>query len=111
MKLTQYLFMRIRRSPLVARVKGVSVYLFDKHLLATNLGISAGLSGIGDAIQQNYEIVKREDSKAKRQYDFRRTFNMSITGVTVGGVCHFWYNWLDKFLPGRALGIACRKVN
>jgi protein Mpv17 len=87
-------------------MKTGTTYLFKKHLLLTNLGISAGLSATGDSIQQHYEKIKDPE----RNYNYRRTFNMSTAGVTIGGVCHFWYQWLDKFLPGRTLSIALKKV-
>lgn len=33
-----------------------------------------------------------------------------MIGVTVGVVCHYWYQILDKRLPGRTLGIVMKKV-
>jgi len=90
----------------MSRVRGGTQFLFKKHLLMTNLAISAGLSATGDSIQQHYEKIKDPE----RNYNFRRTLNMSTAGVTIGGVCHFWYLWLDRFLPGRTFSIALKKM-
>jgi len=106
MKLTRLLFSRFIQNPFITKVRAGTRYMFHRHLLLTNLGISASLSATGDVLQQNYEMMKSPD----RKYSLRRTFNMSLTGITVGLVCHHWYNWLDKFLPGRTLLIALKKM-
>jgi len=106
MKITSTFLSRFIQSTLVAKFRAGTSYMFNRHLLVTNLAISAGLSATGDSLEQNYEMVK----SSERQYDLRRTFNMSVTGVTIGAVCHYWYIWLDKFLPGRTLKIACKKM-
>ena len=31
-------------------------------------------------------------------------------GLTSGFLCHFWYNYLDRFLPGSTLRIVVKKV-
>lgn len=70
------------------------------------MGISVGLSGIGDMTQQHYMILKGE----KKTWDEVRTGHMSVTGFTVGVVCHKWYMFLDKKLPGRTVKIVLKKV-
>ncbi|CAG7833569.1 unnamed protein product [Allacma fusca] len=35
---------------------------------------------------------------------------MGVTGLTIGFVCHHWYNWLDRFMPGRTLRVVMKKV-
>nr|BAN20755.1 pmp22 peroxisomal membrane protein, putative [Riptortus pedestris] len=94
-----------RLSSVYSKIKTVNSVMFNKHLLLTNLGISLGLSGFGDVLQQNYMILQGE----KKAWNKRRTFNMSVTGLTVGAVCHHWYNYLDKKLPGRTLKIVLKK--
>ncbi|OXA60693.1 hypothetical protein Fcan01_05962 [Folsomia candida] len=106
MSATATLVNRLVQSAFVSRMRTGTQFLFKKHLLLTNLGISAGLSATGDSIQQHYEKIKDPE----RAYNYRRTFNMSTAGVTIGTVCHFWYNWLDKFLPGRTFSIALKKM-
>jgi hypothetical protein len=106
-KMTPRFMSRFVQSEFVTAVRSGTRYMFHKHLLLTNLGISAGLSAGGDCIEQHYEKMKDPE----RQYNYRRTFNMSTAGVTIGGVCHYWYLWLDKFLPGRTFKIALKKVS
>lgn len=78
----------------------------DKYLLYTNVGISISLSGVGDFIEQQYEIFKKEMNK----WDRKRTSQMSISGMTVGVFCHHWYKVLDKKLPGRTINVVLKKV-
>lgn len=78
----------------------------EKYLLVTNVGISVILSGLGDVLQQNLEIVTSQRDK----WDSVRTKNMSLSGGSVGVVCHYWYYHLDKFLPGYSLKIVLKKI-
>lgn len=57
-------------------------------------------------IEQNLEIYRKEIEK----WDRKRTINMACSGLTVGFFCHFWYNFLDKRLPGRTFKIVTKKV-
>jgi protein Mpv17 len=96
-----------------------------KYLLFTNVAISVSLSGVGDIIEQHYEILKNEVD----EWDRTRTRHMSISGMTVGVFCHNWYvynvlfqcqrkskshpnryKYLDKHLPGRTINIVMKKV-
>ncbi|XP_049537564.1 mpv17-like protein 2 [Anopheles darlingi] len=77
-----------------------------KYLLFTNVTISISLSGVGDIIEQHYEIY----TKQQTAWDRQRTRNMSISGMTVGVFCHNWYNFMDRRFPGRALGLVLKKV-
>uniref|UniRef100_A0A336LZI3 CSON006181 protein n=1 Tax=Culicoides sonorensis TaxID=179676 RepID=A0A336LZI3_CULSO len=91
----------------INRVKNFTTTAFsDKFLLATNVGISVSLSGVGDMIEQQYEIMKKEIDK----WDKRRTLNMSVSGMTVGVFCHHWYLFLDHHFPGRSFKLVCKKV-
>ncbi|KAJ8915827.1 hypothetical protein NQ315_004640 [Exocentrus adspersus] len=78
----------------------------DKYLIFTNVGLSVLLSGVGDFIEQNFEIMTNRHEK----WDARRIRNMSLTGASVGIVSHYWYYYLDKFLPGCALNIIFKKI-
>ena len=31
-------------------------------------------------------------------------------GLTSGLLCHYWYNWLDRALPGRGVRIVLQKI-
>lgn len=78
----------------------------DKYLLYTNVAISISLSGVGDFIEQQYEIFK----KGMKKWDRKRTSQMSVSGMTVGVFCHHWYKVLDKKLPGRTINVVLKKV-
>jgi len=78
--------------------------LFKDHLFASNLAISFGLSGLGDIIQQSVE-------KSRSKWNVKRTLEMSTSfGLTSGFLCHHWYNYLDRVLPGRGLSVVVKKV-
>ncbi|XP_073977890.1 mpv17-like protein 2 [Rhodnius prolixus] len=77
-----------------------------KYLLLTNVGISVSLSGVGDIIEQSYMIA----SDQQKDWDRIRTHHMSISGLTIGILCHNWYNFLDHRYPGRSLKIVLKKV-
>lgn len=78
----------------------------DKYLLLTNVGISVTLSGVGDVIEQNYEMITKNNDC----WNHVRTRNMSVSGFTIGIFCHAWYRYLDKFIPGYSLRIVMKKV-
>ncbi|CAG9763147.1 unnamed protein product [Ceutorhynchus assimilis] len=78
----------------------------DRYLLYTNVGLSLSLSGVGDLLEQQYEIITEEIPK----WDRRRTRDMALSGTTVGFVCHFWYKYLDVFLPGYTIRIVMKKI-
>lgn len=97
---------RVFRSDFARRCKQVGKLMFRRYLFATNVGISFGLSGVGDFLQQNYEILEKE----REVWDSTRTRNMSLTGIPIGVICHLWYNLLDKRLPGRTIRRVALKV-
>lgn len=80
--------------------------MFHRYLLYTNVGISVSLSGVGDTLEQHYEIL----SNQKKEWERSRTMRMSISGMTVGVICHNWYKYLDSKFPGRTVRIVARKV-
>jgi len=106
MKISHLLLNRFINSTFISKMRSGTSYMFRKHLLLTNIGISASIGSVGDCIEQNYEKYKAPD----RKYDVRRTLNMSAAGVTTGAVCHYWYIWLDRYMPGRTFRIAMKKV-
>ncbi|XP_024892097.1 mpv17-like protein 2 isoform X1 [Temnothorax curvispinosus] len=105
----KYQAMNIARGmrPTFGRINHLRERLFSpKNLLYTNIGISVSLSGIGDVVEQHYEILKGEWDK----WCFTRTRNMSVSGMSIGIVCHYWYNFLDTRMAGRTIGIVLKKV-
>jgi len=83
--------------------------IFERHLFAVNVGLSFGLSGLGDIIEQRLE--KKQNQLKKPQLNWTRTLHMSTSfGLTSGFLCHFWYNYLDKVLPGRGVRVVVQKI-
>lgn len=78
----------------------------DKYLLYTNVGISLCLSGVGDILEQNYEIFTEQIPNWNKE----RTRDMTLSGTTVGVVCHYWYKFLDRSLPGYTIRIVLKKI-
>ena len=82
---------------------------FGNHLFLTNVGISFGLSGVGDIIEQKLE--NKQQKVKKLTVNWGRTLHMSTSfGLTSGFLCHFWYNYLDKFLPGKGIRVVVQKI-
>lgn len=77
-----------------------------KYLLITNCCISVSLSSVGDFLEQQYELY----TKDIEEYSGKRTFHMALSGLTVGVVCHYWYKFIDKRIPGRSFTTVLRKV-
>ena len=98
---------RLFRGEMMKKCRSLSKAMFTKHLFLTNVGISLTLSGVGDVIEQHYELL-REDGCGK--WDRRRTLHMSITGTTIGIFCHHSYKILDTMFPGRTLSTVLKKV-
>ncbi|KAG5872658.1 hypothetical protein JTB14_029699 [Gonioctena quinquepunctata] len=90
--------------PKLKKIAGIA--FSEKYLLLTNIGLSVSLSGLGDMIEQYYEIMTGE----LKAYDQTRTAFMSTSGLTTGFVCHYWYRHLDKILPGFTIKIVLRKI-
>jgi len=79
---------------------------FGKHLLVTNILSSGGFFVLGDAIQQRLEMTQNPG----RKFDFKRTFRLGVVGLTQGPPHHYWYIYLDKFLPGKSYGVVMKKI-
>jgi len=92
---------------LLNKVKGK---LFSSNFLFyTNTGLSFGLSGLGDLIQQKIELKRKTVSK--QNINWSRALHMSTSfGLTAGVLCHFWYSFLDRSLPGKTLRVVIQKV-
>ena len=58
---------------------------------------------IGDAIQQNYDLLTEEksDTEADKKFNIKRSAHMTAAGFTTGLVSHYWYIYLDRFLGTR----------
>lgn len=69
---------RVKWSTLIHQTRSVGRILFSKYLLLTNVTISTSLSGIGDTMQQHYEIWTGEEEA----WNKKRTRDMMLTGTT-----------------------------
>lgn len=100
-------FNSIRRLCTVRSIKTFHKKAFSpKYLLITNICISVSLSSVGDCLEQQYELFTRDIDK----YSGKRTAHMALSGLTVGVVCHYWYQFIDARIPGRSLSIVLKKV-
>lgn len=78
----------------------------QKYLLYTNTTISVLMSCTGDGLQQNYQIVQKEIPS----WDRRRSRDVGVTGILIGPFCHYWYIFLDWWLPGRSARVVTKKL-
>lgn len=80
--------------------------IFARYLIATNLTISISASGLGDFIEQMFEIASKYQSK----WDATRTSKMAFTGLPVGVICHYFYALLDKYFYHVNLKVIFKKI-
>ncbi|KAK7113881.1 mpv17-like protein 2 [Littorina saxatilis] len=100
--------LRVAVHPLLKSLATTSKKLFSpKLLLYTNTSLTVSLSITGDILQQWYQAkTKRKDVG----WDKLRTLRMAGTGLLIGPLVHFWYIFLDRWLPGRTFGTLCKKI-
>jgi len=84
--------------------------LFGKYALATNTGIFSVLLGAGDCIQQKLMIKKELENGVVVRYDWLRTLRMSVVGLALGPMHHYWFKLLDRQLRGTGARIFSKKV-
>uniref|UniRef100_A0A1B0G890 Mpv17-like protein 2 n=1 Tax=Glossina morsitans morsitans TaxID=37546 RepID=A0A1B0G890_GLOMM len=97
----------LARNNTVRVIKSLHNQAFSsKYLLFTNMGISCVLGAVGDVLEQNYEIYEGE----LKQWNPTRSLNMGISGLSVGVVCHYWYQYLDTRLPSRTFKVVLQKI-
>lgn len=82
------------------------VLFSSKYLLYTNTGISVASSALGDVIVQSGEKI----SDQSKQWDKTRTAHLAVTGAVIGPFCHYWYIFLDWYLPGKSGSILVKKL-
>jgi len=82
--------------------------LFANHLFAANIGLSFGLSGLGDLLEQRFE---KKNHLRTGQINWVRTLHMSTAfGLTSGLLCHHWYHYLDRVVPGKGVRVVVQKI-
>lgn len=70
--------------------------LLEKHPLVSNLTICIGFGALGDFIEQMRENFQKNRNNPIDSWDKVRTIKFAGAGVSVGFICHYWYNFLDK---------------
>lgn len=80
--------------------------LRNKFLLCANMSVSFILSGVGDLLEQQYELMVHELD----EWDRTRTKNMAVCGCSSGIICHYWYDYLDAMIPGKSFIAVSKKV-
>ena len=102
-----------------------------RHLLLTNLTISAGMGALGDSVVQSYErLLAPEDTKGHsgpevegptsteedprsepKSYQLTRTLHMTAAGLSTGFTTHYWYLGLERLLGSRrTAAVLLRKI-
>lgn len=98
---------RVAFHPIVKTWSARGRILFSrKYLLYTNVGISVTLSTTGDFLNQRFQIKKKEIDSL----DILRSRDVAITGLFIGPFCHYWYLFLDWWIPGRCYRLLAKKV-
>ncbi|XP_065579353.1 mpv17-like protein 2 [Artemia franciscana] len=82
--------------------------MFGKYLLITNTVSAGGLLGLGDAIEQGIERVQGLHKGVP--FDWERVSKMTTVGLACGIPNHYWYVWLDAFIPGRTFYCVSKKI-
>jgi len=77
-----------------------------RNLLVTNTATSAVLFTSGDVIQQRFEVKMGQ----KKRHDYNRSGRMFLVGLSQGPPHHYWYIYLDKWLPQKSLRTVCLKI-
>eukprot|EP00090_Calanus_glacialis_P023396 TRINITY_DN36104_c0_g1_i1.p1 TRINITY_DN36104_c0_g1~~TRINITY_DN36104_c0_g1_i1.p1 ORF type:complete len:184 (-),score=49.99 TRINITY_DN36104_c0_g1_i1:74-625(-) len=90
------------------RLQAIFRSAYSKHLLATNIVASGGLLLLGDVIQQNIELYKGLHTKGS--YDWNRSGKMLLMGLFHGAPRHYFYVYLDRYIPGRTISCAVKKI-
>ncbi|KAK7500264.1 hypothetical protein BaRGS_00008487 [Batillaria attramentaria] len=100
--------LRLAFRPLLNSLATTRQVLFSPQcLLYTNTGLTVALSITGDVFQQWYQSARKQNSQP---WDKRRTAHMAGTGLLIAPFIHYWYVFLDRWLPGRTFRILWRKV-
>ena len=93
---------------LFSRIKSLFHSAYTNHLLATNILASGGLLFVGDVIQQHLELYR--GLHAQGSYDWDRSVKMLMMGLFHGAPRHYFYVYLDRFIHGRSISSAAKKV-
>lgn len=57
-------------------------------------------------VQQRYKMANGQ----QQHFSKSRTAHLTATGLTVGTLCHYWYQTLDRLLPGSGIKVVFKKL-
>lgn len=86
-------------------VNAVSPVL-KRNMLVTNTASSAILFTMGDVIQQRIE----KSMGQRHKHDVNRSGRMFLVGLSQGPPHHYWYVYLDKWLPKKTAKTVLLKI-
>ncbi|XP_074646014.1 mpv17-like protein 2 [Tubulanus polymorphus] len=107
----------IRNRSILTKISTV----FSKYSLIVNTSITVISGGIGDFIQQRYQIETRSNRCTSPVYckplrdhkdriDYQRTCRMSVKGFVTGPFNHYWFYMIDKLITGRGFIAVMKKL-
>uniref|UniRef100_A0A8D8RI40 Mpv17-like protein 2 n=1 Tax=Cacopsylla melanoneura TaxID=428564 RepID=A0A8D8RI40_9HEMI len=107
--------MKVKGGIAVDNIVATKNIMFTKYLFISNVSISVLLSATGDGLEQYYRNHISTDppkvpSGESPSWNSTRTLHMSLSGASVGILCHHGYRLLDALYPGRAIKTVAKKV-
>ncbi|OUC45938.1 Mpv17 / PMP22 family protein [Trichinella nativa] len=94
------------------KVFKVQQRLFTKHLLLTNVTSGMVIGFFSDIVQQKIKIHRQglSDGTTSSGVDIRRASHLSLSTSILSVEMHFWYKFLDRLFPTKALKHVLVKV-
>ncbi len=96
-KYRQKLFFYILKTKISINLRALSTQLFVKYLFYTNIGVSVAASGLGDLIQQTYEVYAGYQLRLNKE----RCLKIASASFPIAVICHHWYVFLDSRFVGQ----------
>jgi protein Mpv17 len=95
----------ILKTKITIKLRVCTDRLFVKYLFVTNIGVSVVASGLGDLIQQTYEIYAGYQDKFSKD----RSLKIASASLPIAILCHYWYAFLDSRFNGHAKQLIIKK--
>ena len=80
--------------------------MYHPYKQVTNTVICCLLNAAGDMIVQYVQ----KSRQLQTRFDLKRTWHLTLTGLTIGPLCHFWYILVNKCSPQRSISAVMKKV-
>ncbi|KRZ11187.1 Multiple C2 and transmembrane domain-containing protein 2 [Trichinella zimbabwensis] len=98
---------------MLRKVFKVQQRLFTKHLLLTNVTSGMVIGFFSDIVQQKIKIHRQglsDGTNSAMVVDIRRASHLSLSTSILSVEMHFWYKFLDRLFPTKALKHVLVKV-